>query len=318
MLIPAFLLLSSVQLGGLQLTPAATPLLLTATLASDQKQDVSAPLSDSWQIQLQWLKPEQEPVTTGELIAVFNAGNSQSEIERLKTEQVTALEQLKQLESEHQLLVMEAEFELKSRQLLLEKAAIDAAVPVEHQSKYDFEKFQLEHSRARTEANKAAEALATAKVQRHTALAKQQLQIERSRAQLADAEQTLLGMSVYANRDGNISYALHPWYGTKLFSGATVQPGWQIVTVREQKDLFIQAWVHEVDVRRLQQAKNFSARFDIAPTQVFALTLTELAAQGEKRQYWSKGSYYRARFSAAALPVKAPLLGMGLLIEASQ
>lgn len=298
--------------------PARTPVLLTATLAAAGRQEVTAPLSDNWQIQLQWLKPEAEPVRKGDLIAVFNAGTSQSEIKRLTNELLSAKELLKQQESEHQLLVMEASYDLKNKKLLLEKATIDAAVPPQFQSRYDYEKFQLELNKARTEAEKAALALQTAEALQRSTLSKQQLQIQQQQQLLAEAEQTLESMKVYASRDGAISYSLHPWNGEKLFVGSTLQPGWQVAKVNGTEALFVEAWVHEIDVPRVQQATAFIGRFDVAPQQSFPLRLTELAAQGEKRQAWGSASYYRAMFSAAQLPVSKPLLGMGLQIEVAE
>lgn len=292
-----------------------TPVLLTATLAAAGRQEVTAPLSDNWQIQLQWLKPEAEAVHKGDLIAVFNAGTSQSDIKRLTNELLSAKELLKQQQSEHQLLVMEASYDLKNKQLLLEKAAIDAGVPPQFQSRYDYEKYQLEHHKARTEAEKAALALQTAKALQRSTLTKQQLQIQQQQQLLTEAEQTLESMKVYASRDGAISYSLHPWNGEKLFVGSTLQPGWQVAKVNGTDALFIEAWVHEMDVPRVQQATAFVGRFDVAPNQSFPLQFTELAAQGEKRQAWGSASYYRALFSAAQLPLAKPLLGMGLQIE---
>jgi multidrug resistance efflux pump len=294
------------------------PLMLTATLQSEYRQSIVAPLSDSWQIQVQWLKPEQELVKKGDLVAVFNAGNSKANIEQLKNQLVLANEQLKQLESEHALLVMEAEFELKRSQLLLEKASIDAAVPVENLSRYDFEKYQLELSRARTFAEKAAETLATARINQSTALEKQQLQQQSTKVELAEAEKQLSKMSIYAQRSGAISYGVHPWFGTKLFAGVTTQPGWLVAEVVEQQGLFIESWVHEMDVDRLKASEKLTARFDVAPDRAFAVTLAELAPQGEKRQSWGNAMYFKARFHTDKLPLGDALLGMGLLIEANQ
>lgn len=314
----AFTLWSSIAIAN---APPATkaPVLLTATLVSDGRQEVVAPLSDSWQIQVQWLKPEAEPVRRGDLIAVFNAGSSQSDVKRFKTELLSATELLKQQESEHQLLVMEARFELKNKQLLLEKASIDAAVPPQYQSRYDYEKFQLDYQKARTEAEKAQSALVTALARQQSTLAKQQLQIKLTQQLLAEAEQTLENMKVYANRDGAFSYSMHPWNGEKLFAGSTLQPGWQVAKVNSLDNLQIEAWVHEMDLPRLQQARGFVARFDVAPEQRIPLQLTALAAQGEKRQAWGNAGYYRALFNAnTALPIAKPLLGLGLMIEVTE
>ncbi|EJI84491.1 multidrug resistance efflux pump [Alishewanella aestuarii B11] len=292
------------------------PLLLTGSLVSEYRQNIVAPMSDTWRIQVQWLKPENEAVQAGDLVAVFDAGTIQANIERLKTSLISAQEQYKQLESQHALKVLEAEYELERRQLLLEKADIDAAVPKTNLSLYDYENNQLTQQRARTELKKAQETLVTARQEQQNALYKQQLVIEKTAAELAEAEQNLSKMSVYAERDGAISYSLHPWYRTKLFAGVTAQPGWLIAEVTEQQGLYVEAWVHEVDVGRLRQASQISARFDIAPEQQFALQLQELAGQGEKRQAWGNALYYRAKFTAESLPISQPMLGMGLLLEA--
>ncbi len=293
------------------------PLLLSATLQSESRQQLVAPMSDNWRVQVQWLKPEDQPVSAGELVAVFDAGNIQLTIEQLKTQLVNTNEQYNQLQSEHALRVLEAEFELQRRQLLLEKASIDAGVPLTNLSQYDYENYQLARHRAQTEANKAAELLATARVAAHTALEKQQLQINKIRAELADAELRLSQMSIYAEHSGMISYALHPWFRNKLFAGVTAQPGWLIAEVTAQQNLYIEAWVHERDLPRLQQAVSLQARFDIAPQQPFPVTLQQLAQQGEKRLAWGNALYYQAKFASSQLPVAKPMLGMGLLIEAT-
>jgi len=292
------------------------PLLLTGSLVSEYRQNILAPMSDTWRIQVQWLKPENEAVQAGDLVAVFDAGTIQANIERLKTSLISAQEQYKQLESQHALKVLEAEYELERRQLLLEKADIDAAVPKANLSLYDYENNQLTQQRARTELKKAGETLVTARKEQQNALYKQQLVIDKATADLAEAEKNLQNMSVYAERDGAISYSLHPWYRTKLFAGVTAQPGWQIAEVTEKQGLYVEAWVHEVDVARLQQAKQIEARFDIAPEQPFTLSLQQLAGQGEKRQAWGNALYYRAKFTAERFPINQPMLGMGLLLEA--
>ncbi|MAD76418.1 MAG: multidrug transporter [Rheinheimera sp.] len=294
------------------------PLLLTGTLQSADRQSVVAPMSDNWRVQVQWLQSESEPVTTGDLIAVFDAGNTQAQIEQLKSSVVNHEERLNQLTSEHKQSVMEAEYELNRRQLLLEKAGIDAGVPKENLSLYDYEQYQLEQKRARTEASKAAEQFAVARITAEAALTKQQLLIAQTQAELTDAEDLLSRMSVYATQDGNISYGNHPWYGTKIYAGVTAQPGWVIAELNRKDNLYIEAWVHETDLPRLQTAAALQARFDIAPDQPFAITLTELANQGEKRQSWGNALYYKASFSTAKLPLASPMLGMGMLIEVAQ
>lgn len=293
----------------------SNPALLTGTLQSQTKQSVVSPMTDTWRVQVQWLKPEGEAVTAGERVAVFDAGSLQSTIERLKTQVDSATEQLNKLGIQHQLRVMEAEYDVDRRRLMLEKASIDAAIPLDNISHYDYELHQLDHRRAETELEKAKKALVLAQVAQQTELTKQQLQIEQQLEELTDTEKQLDAMSVYANFDGAFSYANHPWYGTKVFSGMTAQPGWLIGQVQPLNDLTIEAWVYEADVAAVQQAGHFIARFDIAAEYPFTVHLQSLAQQGEQRRQWGPGLYYRAEFHSAEWPVTDPRLGMGLLLE---
>ncbi|MEH8017447.1 HlyD family efflux transporter periplasmic adaptor subunit [Rheinheimera muenzenbergensis] len=299
-------------------TDQQMPLLLTGTLQSADKQSVVSPMSDSWRVQVQWLHPEDQPVKQGELIAVFDAGTVKSQIEQLKSTLLNHQERLNQLTSEHKQKVMEAEFELQRQQLLLEKAGIDAAVPQANLSQYDYEQYQLELKRARTEANKAAEQLAVTRISANSALTKQQLQIDQTQAELLDAENQLGLMSVTASQDGTISYGTHPWYGSKIYAGVTAQPGWTIAELNRTDNLYIEAWVHETDVPRLQLHTGLTARFDVAPQQPFPLQLSSIAHQGEKRQSWGNALYYKAVFTSDTMPLQHPMLGMGLLIEVNQ
>ena len=300
---------------SLAISHTSHPVLLTGTLQSQTKQNVVSPMTDTWRVQLQWLKPEGDTVVTGERVAVFDAGSLQSTIERLKTQVDSAQDQLKKITIQHQLAVMEAEYEVERRQLLLDKASIDAAIPQANISQYDYELYQLDRSRAETELEKANKALVLAQVAQQTELSKQQLQIDQQLEELADTELQLEAMSVYANFDGAFSYGTHPWYGTKVFSGMTAQPGWLIGQVQPLNDLTIEAWVYEADVAAVQQARQITARFDIAAEHPFSVQLHSLAQQGEQRRHWGPGLYYRAEFHSTDWPVEQPRLGMGLLLE---
>ncbi|MDP4535686.1 multidrug transporter [Alkalimonas collagenimarina] len=313
MWLTAFSFSLAISMAGV--TGSNSPVLLTGTLQSQTKQNVVSPMTDNWRVQVQWLKPEGEAVVAGERVAVFDAGSLQSTIERLKTQVDSANEQLNKLTIQHQLTVMEAEYEVERRQLLLEKASIDAAIPLENISHYDYELYQLDHRRAETELEKAKKALVLAQVAQQTELTKQQLQIDQQLEELADTEQQLDAMSVYANFDGAFTYGTHPWYGTKVFSGMTAQPGWLIGQVQPLTDLTIEAWVYEADVAAVQQAESLTARFDIAAEHPFSVRLHSLAQQGEQRRQWGPGLYYRAEFHSSEWPVNNPRLGMGLLLE---
>lgn len=294
---------------------STNPLLISATLEAREAQVVTSPYAGSWQIGVQWLAPEQSYVKAGQPVAVFDAGSLQSTIAGFDNDLLRLADEQALLAQEQQLKVLEAQFELTRQQLLLEKAQLDAAVPVSQRSRYDYDLFQLQLKRQQTETNKAQQALLLAQQTANTVQAKKQLDIRQITEKRTLAQQQLSTMQVLASHDGLVSYGTHPWYRTKLNAGSTVQPGWEIARVQSATQLHIQAWVHEADVAALRQASRFNARFDAYPKQQFALQLDQVAAQGELFAKWGEAAYYRATFKAEQLPDLPLMLGMGMLVE---
>lgn len=295
--------------------PASSPLLISATLEASKVQTVTSPYAGSWQIGLQWLAPEQTYVKAGQPVAVFDAGSLQSIVAGFDNDLLRLADEQALLAQEQQLKVLEAQFELTRQQLLLQKAELDAAVPLSQRSRYDYELFQLQLKRQQTETSKAQQALLLAEQTAASQQAKKQLEIRQIREKRALAEQQLSAMRVLASHDGLVSYGTHPWYRTKLSAGSTVQPGWEVVSVKSADSLHIQAWVHEADVAALRQASRFSGRLDAYPAEQIPLQLEHVAAQGELFAKWGHAAYYRATFQAAQLPDRPLMLGMGMLVE---
>lgn len=304
------------QSGAASSANAATPLLISATLESSKVQTVLSPLTDSWQVQVQWLAPEQTYVKAGEPVAVFDAGSLQSTIAGFDNDLLRLKDELAALSQEQQLKVLEAEYELKRQQLLLQKAQLEAAVPLAQRSKYDYDLFQLQLQRQQTESRRAEQNLLLVRQTADSMQQKKQLELTEKTENRAKAVQQLDRMKVLAQYDGLVSYGLHAWYGTKLSAGATVQPGWDIVRVASAEQLHIQAWVHEADVAALHKARRFTGRLDAYPSQPVSLQLATVASQGEVFAQWGKAAYYKATFTASQLPDQPLMLGMGMLVEA--
>lgn len=295
---------------------AATPLLISATLESSKVQTVLSPYTDSWQVQVQWLAPEQSYVKAGEPVAVFDAGSLQSTIAGLDNDLLRLKDELAALAQEQQLKVLEAEYELKRQQLLLQKAQLEAAVPLAQRSKYDYELFQLQLKRQQTATDNAGQTLIATRKTADSLQQKKQLELQEKTENRGKAVSKLAQMKILAEHDGLVSYGLHAWYRTKLSAGTSVQPGWEIVTVASSDQLHIQAWVHEADVAALRKATGFRGRLDAYPDEPVQLTLQSVASQGEVFAQRGTAAYYRATFNAGQLPKQPLMLGMGMLVEA--
>ncbi|HEY8569502.1 hypothetical protein [Microbulbifer sp.] len=293
----------------------STPLLLSGEVRARNSQQFLSPMTDNWRVELQWLMPEGQVAEAGEIVAVFDGAQLQGQITSESVALITAEEKLQQETSKHAETVLEAEYALKREQLLLKKARIDAAIPDKFLSKFEYESYQVAVTEALTSVHKAEEALAQAQLTREVALEKQRILIERSKDKLAMLEQRLSDMSLRAERQGPVIYGKHPWTGERVFVGMTAQPSWIIAEIPSLQHLYIESWLHEIDVDRVAEAMQGTLIFDAYPNQPLGVTLTTVATQPEKRNGWGPGLFYRMEFTLAEDTPFQLLPGMGARIE---
>lgn len=289
------------------------PLLLSGELRAQQSQSFFSPMTDNWRVELQWLMPEGQVAETGEIVAVFDGAAILGEIESEIVALNTAREKLQKDESANAQTELEKEYALKSAELLLKKAGIDAAVPKKYLSAYEYESYQVAKEEAEANVRKAREELTQAKLTREVAARKQQIKIGVSEARLEFKRSQLDSMTLRAERSGPVIYGKHPWTGERVFVGMTAQPGWLVAEIPSLKNLYIEAWLHEIDIDRVSEGQVAELVFDARLDRGFPVKLAEIATQPQQRQ--EPGLYYRLKFNFIELPELELLPGMGARIE---
>lgn len=307
--------LAIMTVGILSSNLAAEPLLLSGEVRAKDKQHFTAPMADDWRVELQWLMPEGQIAEPGEIVAVFDGAAIQGKIDAEEIALKKARETLQQQEAKQSELVLESEFTLESEQLLLKKASIDAAIPTEFLSRYEYDSYQVAKKEAESKVAKAEEALAQARLTREVALSKQTIAIERSLENLAFEQSRLESMSIRAERAGPVLYGKHPWTGERVFVGMSAQPSWLIAEIPSLSALYVEAWLHEVDAGRVKVGQQAILTFDSNLETPFSATLEEIATQPQKRQEWGVGLYYQLKFSLSEVTELELLPGMGVRIE---
>lgn len=290
-------------------------LLLSGELRAKESQVFYAPMTDDWRVEVQWLMPEGQVAQPGEIVVVFDGASIQGDIDAETVALNTAREKLQQEKTKHAQTVLEKEFALQREQLLLKKASIDAAVPKQYLSAFEYESFQVAESEAEAKVEKARKELVQAQLARDVAIEKQQISIDRSLSKLELNRERLAAMTLRAERAGPVLYGKHPWTGERVFVGMTAQPSWEIAEIPSLNDLYIEAWLHEIDVDRVREGQSAVLTFDARLHSTLPATLTEIATQPQKRKEWGSGLYYRLVFSLSEAPEFQILPGMGARIE---
>lgn len=294
---------------------AQTPLILSGQIKASDNQTFYAPKTDNWNVQLQWMLPEGDIAKKGDLVVVFDSGSIQSQIEQERVSLIAANEELFRITSSGEQSLLEATYGQKRTALLLDKARIDAGISVEHLSKYDYQKNQLDLEKAVVANAKALENLKQVKVAKLVAVTKQNITIAKHEDKLKYNEHKLKQMSVYAERTGPVLYGTHPWNGEKVFVGMTAQPSWKIAEIPSVNGLYIEAWVHEVDYKHMSIDISVDFKLDAFPEYNLVAILKEISSQPEERKEWGGDVYYRSVFSFTADKALTLLPGMSAQLE---
>jgi multidrug resistance efflux pump len=272
----------------------AIPLLLTGEVASAQSQTVTAPKSTGWQIQIQWLAEEGTIVQEGELIAVFDSGGIQTQLEENQENLQTQKLQLIKTEMDLNQAVVEAEGRVKLAIISVKKNRIEANIPDGEVSDYEKGKFVIAYERALMEQLKSQENLKLKLAERDVGIQKQKIEITKLEEQITYQQSQIEKLSVRAKVGGPVSHVMHPWMQQKITAGTNVEPAWEVVRVQAQSSYQVTSWVHEIDAAKLD-LKNSTLKLtlDAYPNTTYKGKILGMSSQAEQRSQWSDSAYYR-------------------------
>jgi multidrug resistance efflux pump len=309
----------STLLFGLTSTAKATttePVILTGKVSSAAKQVVVAPRASRWQIQVQWMEEEGAVVEKGELVAVFDGASEQAQLEQTQERLATLELEYQQLEMQLNQAYTEAEGRLKVAKMQVAKAQIPVSVKSDTITDYQKGQNQLALERALMEQIKAEEALNKSGQQRRAGLEKKRLDIAKAQEDIAYYQNLLSKLNVVAQHTGPVTYAIHPWYGTKIQSGMNVQPSWKVLDVQASTDLIVESFVHEIDALKLSENQEVAITFDAFPGETYTGIVQTIISQAEKKPQLSNATYFPVQIAFTALPDRTLYPGMSVRVQA--
>ena len=290
--------------------------LLTGIITSSKYHLVTAPKTNRWQVQIQWMADEGSIVNEGDLVVVFDSGGIESQLEvneeKLETD---ALELLK-LEMDKGQAVLEAEGALKLANILVEKTRIEASVPDGEISAYEKGKSVIEYEKALTAKIKAQENHKLKLEQQQVELNKKNIEILKLKEQIAYQRSQLEKLSVKAKVTGPVTHAMHQWMAQKVAIGMNIQASWDVLTVQAASTYQVTAWLHEIDAARIDlQQSTFALTLDAYPNQSYSGKVLTVSSQAEQKSQWSDSAYYRVEVGFVEPLKQAVFPGMSVRVQ---
>ena len=166
----------------------------------------------------------------------IDPGQSATQIQVLAAQAAQARARADKESAELAVKAIDAERALADADTALAKAGIDAAIPRQHLSALDFDRFRGELERAtREQALKRREfESAEAAVQRR--LDDGQLEVEKITVEQRYHEAQIAASEVRADRAGIVVHGFDPWRGGRYDEGSSVQPGRRVGDVVDEGD----------------------------------------------------------------------------------
>jgi hypothetical protein len=292
----------------------AEKLLLTGQIGSSAKQVVNAP-TGSRQLQIQWMEEEGKTAEKGETVVLFDGAASQAQLIANEENLARLLLEYEELKVQQEQSVIDASGRLKVAKMRVEKAKIEASVPIAQVAAFEKGQFELALQRNVVEEIKAEEALQRALKERRAELTKKEVNILRVKEELVYLTDILANLNVIAQVTGPVTYATHPWFGTKLSAGMNVRASWKVLDVQSTSDFQIETWVHEIDAVGLDENIEVEIVLDAYPNKTYSGVISSLSKQSERKALWGKSAYFPAIVTFDKAPEISLLPGMSVRLS---
>ena len=289
----------------------AEKLLLTGQIGSSSKQVINAP-TGSQQFQIQWMEEEGKIVEQGETVVLFDGAASQAQLIANEENLDRLLLEFEELKVQQEQNVIDASGRLKVAKMRVKKATIEASVPSSQVAAFEKGQFELALQRIIVEQVKAEEALQLSLQEQRTELTKKEVNILKVKEDLVYLTDILTNLNVIAQVTGPVTYATHPWFGTKLSAGMNVRPSWKVLDVQSTSNFQIETWIHEIDAVELDENLEVEIVLDAYPNKKYRGVISSLSKQSERKALWSKSAYFPAIVTFDTAPEVNLLPGMSV------
>ena len=248
------------------LAVAAPPrVILSGEVLALNAQPVYCPPSNTSPVVLRYYVAEGATVKRGDVVVRIDAGQSAAQIALLSAQidqtDARAAMEIATLE----VAAIDAERAFVDADAMHAKAKVDAAIPKQHLSALDHDRYQGELVRTGRdlELRRKEHTAAVAAVTRRREDAR--LEVDKLRQDLLYHQSQVALAEVKAEVDGVVVHGFNPWRGDRFDEGSSAWPGMKVGEIVDRGPMAIKAYALEADRSALSVGQRVRLRFDARP-----------------------------------------------------
>jgi len=268
-------------------------LVLSGELEAVDAEDITAPRTSEFRLQLKWLAEDGASLTAGERVADFDNSTFVSKLEELQLSAMKARRNLEQRRAELETERLESQLDVERARIGVEQAGLDAAVPAELHSMREHQEAQLELERARTDLAKAQQDIETSKLAGAADIEVLKLEMEKTQREIRAAESAIAELSLVAPCAGILIVSEHPWEGRKIKEGDSLWSGAKVGSIPDLDRMRVAAWLSDVDEGMVEKGMRVRCQLVAYPELVFLGTVTSVGDVAQEADSRSLRRFFR-------------------------
>lgn len=288
-------------------------LVLTGSLTALRSEEFKVPVTEGWRLQIKWMVKEGDSVKPGDPVVRFDTANLAAELETTRESLRTKREEKVQKGADYRHQKFELEVEVKTAENEMRRKEIDASIPPGIESRYEYDRKQLEKKRSDHSLTSAETNEVVKLVETESQIKTLDIEIGELEAKLNKTRQDLENLTLTAHTAGAVIYAVdEDWTGRKVQVGDIVFSTSKVAEIPDLTSLRVQAWVSETHVQRLKVGQAVDLYLDAYPENRFRGVIKEVSQSGESIRRWGKSNYFRVDVEPDRLDPKIMKPGMSI------
>jgi multidrug efflux pump subunit AcrA (membrane-fusion protein) len=287
-------------------------LILTGSLTALRSEEFKVPITQSWRIQIKWMVKEGDSVKPGDPVVRFDTANLGAELETTQESLRTKREEKVQKEADYRYQKFELDVEVKKAENEMRQKEIDASIPPGVESKFEYDRKQLEKKRSDQSLESAQTNKLVKLVETDTQIQTLGIELGELEAKMIKLKKSLEELTLTAHTAGAVIYAVDDWSGRKVQVGDTVFATRTVAQIPDLSSLQVQAWVSETHVQQITAGQEVDLYLDAYPENRFRGVINNVSQSAESIRRWGKSNYFRADIEMAKLDLDIMKPGMSV------
>lgn len=290
--------------------------LLTGELEAVTSETLAVPKTDQWSLTIRWLEATGTIVAAGQKVAEFDNSAFAGDLAAKKLAASRSRSDLAHQEAVNAIMAADKKFAVESARIAVDKARLEAGVPVESFPRRVYQEKQLELQRAQVVHDAARDELDSEIRGAALDMKVRKIALEKAEREIRSAETAIDALVLRAPRAGIVEIADHPRLGRKMETGDSVFPGMIVARLPDLSAIRVRAMSSDVDDSRIVSGMPVVSYLDAWPDLPFEGAITEISPVAREPSEKSARRSFQVKVALEQPDAGKMVPGMSVRVEA--